>query len=205
MQFSSLEEIVYAVFFLIPGFIVVEIENKIIPGKKRTEFERVLLFLGRSILHLGLWFWLYRIIDSTFKKYTPGYWLLLILLVIITGTITGTAIGVLKKIDIIKVICSKLKIQVEHPIPTAWEYKFSQLSNGCYLTVALENGSFLRGAFYNKSLASSDLNDLDIFIEEAYMLGEDGKWKRVKGTDGIWIPVNSIMWISFFKEEIIDG
>ncbi len=199
MTFNSADAIVYTAFFLIPGFIISETINSIIPGKRRSDSEKALVYLGYSILNLGCWFWLFYLINGSISDKTALYWLLLIALVVCSGTITGCIIGVLKKYNPIRRFMKMLNIPVEHPIPTAWEYKFSQMNEGRYLAVCLNDDTMIRGSFYNKSIASSDIEKMDIYLEEAYLL-EDKKWKSVEGSDGVWIASGAIKWISFFEE-----
>lgn len=199
MTIDSIDCIIYTSYFLIPGFIVAETTNTMIPSKRRSDAEKVLVYLGYSILNFGCWFWAFYLISKQFAIRNSLYWLCLIVLVIITGTITGIIIGVLKKHSPIRWIMGKHNVMTEHPIPTAWEYKFSQLKEGERLTVHLDDGTVIRGLFYNKSFASSDMEKRDLFIEEVCMLIDD-KWKPVEGSDGVWISSGAIKWISFFKE-----
>ena len=99
-----------------------------------------------------------------------------------------------------------MNIQIEHTIPSAWDYKFSNQKDGRRITIALNDGTFVRGLFYNKSFASSDGNFRDIYLEESYVLKDDSvEWIKVDKTDGIWISPNSIKWISFMEDEKDEG
>ncbi|MBQ7264809.1 MAG: hypothetical protein IJS61_01775 [Firmicutes bacterium] len=200
MIIDSINMVIYTMFFVIPGFIIAETINSIIPSKRRSDAEKLLLYLGYSILNFGCWLWLFICATNNLKDKTSLYWLVIAALALITGFLTGCVISFFKIHNPIKWVMKKIKIQVANPIPTAWEYKFSQLTQGRYLTVCLEDGTVIRGAFYNKSLASSDMENMDLFLEEVYMI-DNGKWKAVKGSDGVWISSNSIKWISFLKEE----
>ncbi len=202
MTFDSIDTIVYTAYFLIPGFVIAEVTNAITPGKRRTDAEKVIVYLGYSILNFACWFWTFNWLGNRFENKTSLYWLLLILLILSTAFITGCVVGFMRIHNPIRWLMGKLKISYEHPIPTAWEYKFSQMDKGEYLTVCLDDGTVIRGAFFNRSLASSDIKKTDIFLEEAYMF-EDGKWKAVEGSAGVWISSTAIKWISFLTEEEI--
>lgn len=94
----------------------------------------------------------------------------------------------------------KLKVQIISPIPSAWDYKFSELNQGRKVTVALSDGTFIRGAYYSKSMASSDDGYRDIYLEETWQLDEQDRWVKVDATDGVWISPNVIKWISFMED-----
>ena len=200
MTISSIDVVIYTVFFLIPGFVTAEVKNTIIPGKRRSEAEKTLVYLGYSVFNFGCWFWAIQLLNNRFINKTPLYWGLLILITLASGFVTGCVLGVIKRLNPINKILNKLKIPIERPIPTAWEYVFSRMKEGKLVTVSLDDGTYVRGAFYNKSFASSDLEKMDIYLEEAYMLNDDEKWIRVKGSEGIWISAGAIKWISLFNE-----
>ena len=204
MTFDSMDVVVYTAYFLIPGFVVDETINTIIPRKRRSDTEKILIYLGYSILNFGCWFWAFSLLNKFFTEKTPYYWASLIVVVLLSGLLTGSLIGIFKVHNPIKRIMEKFQISIEHPIPTAWEYKFSQMNEGRYVTVGLDDGKMIRGAFFNKSMASSDMSDKDFYIEEVYFLDENGNWNPIEGSDGVWISTGAIKWISFFKKEGIE-
>lgn len=204
MTLASMDVVAYTAYFLIPGFIVAETVNSIIPGKRRSDAEKILIYLGYSILNFGCWFWALRLLYKVFSKNTSWYWALLIVGVLLSGFITGCLIGFLKSHNPSRWIMERLQIPIEHPIPTAWEYKFSQMNEGKYVTVCLDNGKKIRGAFFNKSLASSDVTNKDIYIENVFFLDEKDNWRPVDGSDGVWISSGAIKWISFLEKKGIE-
>ena len=74
MTISSIDVVIYTVYFLIPGFITAEIKNTIIPGKRRSEAEKTLVYLGYSVFNFGCWFWAIQLINNRFVNKTPLYW-----------------------------------------------------------------------------------------------------------------------------------
>jgi hypothetical protein len=204
MIFDSVDVIVYTAYFLVPGFFIAEIMNAIMPGKRRSDAENVLVYLGYSILNFACWFWAYYLLDEHFKNRTFLYWLVLVMAAMTSAIITGCITGIIRMHNPIRWIIGKLGYPFEYPIPMAWDYKFSNMKEGRYLTVCLDDGSMIRGAFFNKSLASSDGQKMDIFLETVYML-ENEKWKPVEGSDGVWISSTAIKWISFWTEGGIEN
>lgn len=199
MTINSIEIVVYTAYFLLPGYIINEIIRTIVPEKRLLDAEKVLRSIGYSIFELAVWYWLFNIIKANI--YGNLYWLVLIIIVLFTSVVLGITIGLIRKFNPIRKLLLKLKISAEHIIPTAWDYKFSELQEGRKLTVALNDGTFIRGVFYNKSMASSDDNYRDIFLEQVYVLDENNIWKIVEDTDGVWIAPNIIKWISFMEDK----
>jgi len=54
-----------------------------------------------------------------------------------------------------------------HPVPTAWDYKFSNLGTR-YVIIDLKDGSIIYGKYSNNSFSSSIPEERDIYIEEVY-------------------------------------
>ena len=65
----------------------------------------------------------------------------------------------------------------------------------------LENGKIVRGYYSENSFASSDSNFNDVYVEKLYKMDEDGKWKEVERTSGIWISPAEIKYIKFYNED----
>lgn len=87
-----------------------------------------------------------------------------------------------------------------HPIPTAWDYKMSNLS-GSWAIVTLNDGSQVLGWYGSQSFSSSIAGERDLFLESVFQMDEDGAWIKRKNTEGIWIPANQIKWIEFFSDD----
>ena len=197
MMINSIETIIYTIYFMIPGFVISEIIRAFSPGKKRSDGEKVLVYLGYSILNLGLWYWLFLSLREKLPNNASAYWLMLLLLVLGLSSLTGCILGFFSQKKLLRKTMEKLKISVEDPTPTAWEKKFSEMKKGCFLTVCIDDGSLIRGSFFKGSMASSDAEIMDIYLREEYTTDEDGNWVLVENSDGIWISAKSIKWISF--------
>ena len=92
MTLASMDVVAYTAYFLIPGFIVAETVNSLIPGKRRSDAEKILIYLGYSILNYGCWFWALKLLYEAFPEKTPRYWTLLIGVVLLSGFFTGQTV-----------------------------------------------------------------------------------------------------------------
>ena len=97
---------------------------------------------------------------------------------------------------IIRNLLGLLRIDMSHPIPTAWDYKFSD-GNSYWLEVFLTDGKVVRGLYSGNSLSSSDSEYRDIYIEQLYKC-ENDEWKSIDRTAGIWIKPDEIKYIKFY-------
>ena len=199
MTINSYQIILYTGLFLVPGYIIDEIISTIMPQKTYSDKVKTVRFIGYSILNFFVWIWLYWLLHKHIPPERTLYWALIIFCTLITSTITGFIIGILRKKELVRAIFKKFNIQAEHPIPTAWDYKFSETTESRWIIVTLANGTHMRGLYSCRSLASSDEQYRDIYIEEVYCMDENEKWIKMKRTDGVWINPSEIKMIEFLN------
>ena len=198
---DSIDVVIYSAYFLIPGYVINEIIRHFLPDREHNDFEKTIRCLEYSILELALWYWLFSIVSQKYDSSTYRYWLFLILTVVVTSFITGIAIGILRKGQLFRKTLDFFGIHTEHPVPTGWDYKFSNTETPRWVCICLNNGTFVRGRYGPNSLASSEKDDHDIYLEEVFIKNNHGSWSREERTDGIWISASSIVWINFYKDE----
>ncbi len=68
-----------------------------------------------------------------------------------------------------------------------------------FVIITLKDGSTVSGYFGEKSIAASDPEERDLYIEEVYTLGENNQWIKQNRTDGALITRESICHVEFFK------
>lgn len=192
-----MEVVFYTAIFLSPGYIVEEMIRIIMPKKQYSESIIFLRYLIYSIINIAMWSWLYFLIMRYIDSKTIVYWIALILTTALSALLTGIVLGVISKKEIIRTIFSKIGIQIEHPIPTAWDYKFSETKDFRWVIVRLANDEIVYGKYANNSFASSDKSYRDIYLEEIYVLNDENNWKLTERSDGIWISPNEIKSIEF--------
>lgn len=197
---ESIEVVIYSAYFLLPGYIIGEIIRHFIPEREFTDFEKTIRCLGYSILELALWYWWFFIIMNKYADNTYKYWLFLILAILFTSLVTGVVIGLIRQSQIFRRVLNFFDIHTDHPVPTGWDYKFSKTKYAKWVCICLDNDTFIRGKYGDKSLASSERGNHDIYLEEVYIKSEAGIWIKEERTDGIWISADSIKWINFYKD-----
>lgn len=198
---DSIDVVIYTAYFLIPGYIISEIVRHFLPDREHNEFEKTIRCLGYSIFELALWYWLFSMIMQKYSNSTYRYWLFLILTVIGTSLVTGIIIGLIRKGQLFRKALSFFGVHTDHPVPTGWDYKFSKSETEKWVCICLDNETYIRGKFGVNSLASSEKDNRDIYLEEVYLRNEEGTWHKEERTDGIWISAGSIKWINFYKDE----
>ena len=200
---NILFNIYMAIVFIIPGFIIICITERIIP-KEKTEYNlKILDFFIYSFINMLFWgIPLFNIILN-FNWWINNYiylWLLIILITIISPICISLIIICLKKYEILRRICKYFEINLIEPEPSAWDYKFSNMKSE-WVIVTLTDNSVIAGFMGSLSCASSSRDERDLYINEIYTIDENNNWNIVKNTDGILIKEQNIKHIEFIKKE----
>lgn len=200
MTIKSMDVVIYTAWFVLPGYIITRIINTLCPGRKVSDAINLLKCIGYSLIDIALWIWLYKICIGCNNK-AWWHYLLLTVVVVLTSTITGFVIGLIRYWGCLRWLVLKVfKIQIEKPIATAWDNVFSARKNGCWLIVTLSNGKHIGGRFSTNSHASSDQDYRDLFLEETYEVDESG-WRRTPNTEGVWISPSEIKKLEFIGDD----
>jgi hypothetical protein len=199
MTISTYEVVIYTGIFLVPGFIIDEIVTTLKPIKVYSDSVKALRYIGYSVFNLTVWFWLFYLIKTAVDNSSVWYFLLLELSLLATSAISGVVIGLIRKFELLRKLFARFDINILHPVPTAWDYKFSEIYTEKWVIVTLENDKHVYGKFGYASLASSEKDERDIFLEEIWSLGEDDNWKKRERTDGVWIKATNIKMIEFLN------
>ena len=202
MTIDSFDIVFYTAIFVLPGFIINSIIDTMNPPKKHNDGIYLLKCIGLSLVSCGVWCWLYKIILECNKLSTLWHWILLSLTSVVGSALLGFVIALIKQSQCISWILSKLKINIMHATPTAWDYLFFN-QGSAFIIVTLTDDTILYGWYSSKSFTSSDQDERDIFVEIGYKLSKDGKWEEDTQSGGFYVPKDQIKYIEFKKGEEI--
>lgn len=198
MSFESIDSIYLICLFLMPGFVIKEIVDTFSKLKKASNQASLLQYLCFSIIHLGIWYWLYVLVLNAKIEHAYQMWLFFVLITLIGSSLIGVSIGLLTKVQILKKLFDKLHINIIHPVPGSWDYKFSTINGYRWIIVSLKNGSVIAGCYSGSSFASSDDTERDLYLEKVYLINKNYEWKEQKNTDGVLICKDEISTVEFF-------
>jgi hypothetical protein len=95
-----------------------------------------------------------------------------------------------------KKLLNKLKLNVIHQVPCAWDWKFAECTSGAWLLVVLKDGTKFAGLFSGQSFASSDGKERDLYIEQLYDVDKYDVWHPLE--QGALILASEIRTIEFW-------
>lgn len=199
---NNLFNIYIAIIFIIPGFIVMCITERVIPKEKKKYNLKILDIFVYSFINLLICGILFCNIILNFDWWTKNYiylWLSTILITIITPICISIIIICMKKHEILRKICKYFEINLIETEPSAWDYKFSNMESE-WVIVTLTDDSVVAGFMGSLSCASSSRDERDLYINEVYTIDKDNNWEIAKNTDGILIKEKSIKHIEFIKK-----
>ncbi len=206
MTFTTFDAVLLTAAFLVPGFVWSAVLSMLVPRRASTRELRVLEFLTLSCLNNGFWSWLvFLLIYLGMAEWGP-YWTALIAfgIIFVSPILLGVISGRLYQTQGIGRLLRRLGFRTIDPVPTAWDWHFSQ-AKPYWATVTLKNGSRVLGLFGTRSFAGDEPQGRDLFLEATYRLLPNGEWAPVEDTAGALIMPDQIAVIEFRTVEVIHG
>lgn len=178
--------------YLIPGFVALSVRSQFVTTPHTQQNERLLSYMIISVI--------YNVIVIRFlPEEIAGWWFGLgfILVFIFGPAIVGVVWGFNIQKNFVRGLLSKFKLTTIHPIPTAWDWRFSNAIREMWVLVTLKNGSMFGGLLNDNYFASSDPIERDLYIEWMYAINDDDSWTPL-GQRGILITANEISTVEFW-------
>ena len=194
MTFDSLSPVFYTSIFVLPGFIVKSIIDVMTPPQRYNNAKYFLSYLLYSLVNCSLCSWAYILISKHFLPSSGIYWILSLLITVISSILLALLIGFCKQKEWIEKIFARFHFRKIHPSPTAWDYVFSRQEDS-WVIVTLKNGSIIYGLYSFSSFASSDTDERDLYIEKVFTIGDNSQWIPNEQSKGILISKDSILTI----------
>lgn len=198
MSLDTLDAVMYAIAFLVPGFIISAVISMLVPRRIKATELRMVEFLTLSCINHACWIWLIWPVfrGNALNEHPWLVGLVLFLVVFISPVALGLSAGGLAAQDRIKFLLGRLGFRTIHPIPTAWDYYFSR-SAPCWATVTLKDGSRIYGLFHHESFAGDDPEERDLYLQTVFKPTEQGDLAPVEDSLGILIKAERIAAIEF--------
>lgn len=200
MKFESLPSIFYIISVLVPGFIYNGVISNLMPLRRAREREALLLrFLTATAFNYALaspliYLLTFRIGFAVHPFGEAfGWFFIIFVLPIVLAVINAWFLqsGRLAR------LVNMLGLRFINPIPTGWDWIFSTTAP-CYILITLADGTEIAGYFGSESMASSDPEHKDIYIERVYTIpGDGGPWLEVERSLGMHVDGSQIAYIEF--------
>jgi hypothetical protein len=204
IKLDSLQTVFIALMCLVPGFILHSTYSLFTIRRVETKELLYLRFAAFTALNFAFCLpWIRFILAPGFFKNHP-YITAHYFAGVIFGSpiLTGLVIAIADNWQIVKKVARICGLKTMHSIPTAWDYRFSQLGREGprYVIVTFKDGKQIGGLFYNTALASSESTERDIYLIDTHTrdANDPSGWIRQPGNDGILIMANEVRSFEFF-------
>ena len=199
MKVEDISSLFFVLAVLVPGFIYRSVLARFIPTRDATSRENVVLgLLTATAFNYAVCFPLLYLlyVRQAFASGPFVQALLFVIIIFMVPIVLAIATAKLIQKDAFAWLCKWLGLRAIRSVTTGWEWIFSRIDS-CYLQVTLRNGMQIAGYFGRRSVASSDPSRRDLYLEQTYTVPQDGEWKAVERSDGIYIDGAEILYVDF--------
>lgn len=196
---STIDQFYLLLAFVVPGFVLHSVRAVFILSRAQSADMNLLRFMTLSAINYAvaspLIYLLVTADASDPKLLTSIGWFGVLL-------VCPAALGVLwtfsEKKGLLRSLLNRIKLTPINPVPTGWDWQFGRMEDPHWILVTLTDGSQVAGYFGGESMASSDPEERDVFIELVYQIPSGGgAWIPCKDSKGILISKDRISHIEF--------
>lgn len=200
-EFKGTDNFYLILAFIVPGLIIFYVRSKFISGRSPSHTENLISYLVLSLVYYipTIFF-----VEKALSVQEP--WLaraaIWIALTLVGPALFGFLLGAADQKEWWNLVANKFNLSIVHVIPAAWDWRFSKVPrDGIFIMVTLTSDERVAGFFGRNSFASSDVGERDLYIEEEYIVTEEGQWASRPTKVGILIPVKEIKYIEFWEPQ----
>lgn len=192
MDIWEIDKLVLFLTFVIPGFVSLKTYQLLVPGPSLNSGDQLIDALAYSSLNYAvLWLPITWVASSQLSARAPwayyGFFLLVFFVAPVLWVLAWRHLRTRRWIQ----KC------LPHPTGKAWDFVFEQ-RKALWVKVVMENGTIIGGWYGPNSFSSSAPAEEQIFIEQTWLLGDDGAFLRPKKlTAGVLIRSQQISHIEF--------
>lgn len=193
--------------YLLAGFIVISVRSRLTasrppkPGEILLDavvlslINQVLYVGGRSLLENA------RLLDIAPQTAASGINTLSFYIeILVCPVLLGIVIGRLAGSGSVGFVLRRLSMPGTHPIAEAYDFAFASGQQKGFVILSFMDGTVIYGYFGDQSLAASDENRSDIYLESLYTVEQD-QWTLANPPRAAWISLDGVRSIEFLKPE----
>jgi len=192
MDIWEVDKLVLFLVFVIPGFISLKTYALLVPGPVRNSGDQLIDAVAYSCINFAiLWVPMGWVEASSIPTQSPIAYYAFYLLLFVVAPVSWVAM--FKWLRTRPFVTRMLP----HPTGKAWDFFFEQ-RRILWAKITLENGTVIAGRYSTASFATSAPCEDQIYLEEAWVIGEKGGFVRPKnGTAGVLVLSKQISHIEF--------
>ncbi len=187
MSIWEVDKLILFIAFVIPGFISIKAYELYFSGQVKDSSKQIVDAITYSCINYALLSWLILSIEnSSLKSACPTIYNFYIIFVLFIAPIVWVYLW--KRIRESKAF----QKNAPHPIGKPWDYVFSK-GVPYWVKVTLKDGTVIGGKYAYNSFASSSPHEEQIYLEETWVLNDNGGFIRAKNnSSGVIILTREI-------------
>lgn len=177
-----------------PGFLILGIRARFKEGAVPDLKDRAVSYAAVSAVYYAAVMPLFSMPNTVVL---PG-WLWSLLYFFVTPCIMGALLVLSDQKEWFYRQANRLGLKLTHHMPAAWDYAFSNISQGTYMLVRLKDGTEYGGRLGAGSFASSNGGERDLFLDEVWDVKSDGPWEKVTPPRSVLLCGKDIQVVEIF-------
>ena len=192
--------------YLLAGYIVIIVRSRFVIGLQPKPAELVIEAVVFSLINQLL----ASLLGQLFTWFGPSE-LILVLAgqqdalffgkVLVLPTLLGLLLGYNLSAGWKNAVLRRLSLPIVHPVQRAHDFAFGVDRTTGFVLVTYFDGTSIAGLFGERSLAATDNDRSDLFLESLYTIAEDGQWAEATPKRSALINLAQVRTIEFFESE----
>lgn len=187
-------KLIIFIAFVVPGFIAIKAYELLLPSRYSESSKQIIDAISYSCLNYAILLWpIYLIEKSSIPTSHPSLYVIFWSIVLfVAPVIWVVAWRFIRQWGFVQSL-------IPHPVQKPWDFVFSQ-RRAYWIIVTLKDGQKIAGKFGPNSFASSAPSEEQIYLEEEWLLNEDGGFDRqAEQSAGIIILSSEIRSVEFYN------
>ena len=187
MNIWELDKLYLFIMFVVPGFVSLKTYELLFPGETKDSSKQLVDAVAYSCLNYGLLFFPIILVEgiTEFGKCLYLYYIFYFFVLFLSPILIVLIWRKLRQTQFVQK-------NAPHPTSKPWDFVFSQRKS-YWIKVTLKDGTLIGGRFSDKSFASSTPAPEQIYLEEVWVLNENGGFERKKNdTAGVIVLSSEI-------------
>lgn len=191
--------------YFISGYLIIIIRSYYVVGEKpkatQVVAESVILSLLNQLIFLSLWSLLsFSISFTRFELPDPTstrifFFLQVGFLPVLLGILSGANLSKGWR----NAVFRRLSMPISNPTQRAHDFAFGNNRDACFVIVTYDDGTVVKGFFGTESLAASDTNRSDLYLERLY-IDKDDQWIELNPGRSALLSLAKVRSIEFLDQ-----
>jgi hypothetical protein len=185
--------------YILAGYVIIIIRSRFASTQRAKTSDLIveaviLSLINQLVFQIAIWSlpepWL-TVFDSRALLFSE---------ILVLPSLLGLVLGLNLSRGWNNAVLRRLSMPITQPVHRAHDYAFTHNRSAGLIILTYFDGTVVYGYFGEQSLAASDAERSDIFLERLYDVNEDGQWIELIPTRGALLSLVSVRSIEFLDE-----